>query len=347
MQQPYPYRPANRAVERTSIYFATDEVPAFHAMQMELNQTICLWGPILHLNGNIVGVQLQLVSRYGGSLEDYPFFPWEFNVYLIKLPAMLNRDLVVIDLLPWCSAYELLISPWDPSLCLMRQPTFSYRLDIIVTGFPVPLWHEFFIIRFLSCLGEVLFVNELNLAGHDKARIMATIRAIDPRAVPRFIVVHFLQFWKECRIHIREWDDIPYLPPRLRPLPDFADPEMPYGDNLNEVDPSSPIRAHAICCHDVLREAYTFPFGSPANSTLSMMKDREVQSDFPMSPTSQVGFTHSHTWHEPNFIDLYLCFAILCFVHANRPWPKTCCPSNPNPRWCKETSSCIHVAAPP
>lgn len=215
-------------------------------------QTICLWGPFLNI-GNIIAVQSQLALRYGGSADDYQVSTWEFNNFLIRLPDQLNRDFVVVDLTQWCLSYDILITPWYPTFSLYQQPFFAYRLEIVVTGFPVQLWHEFFIIRFLSILGEVLYVNADNLNGTDKTCIVASIRCLDTRTVPRYVMVHFARFWKECRIHIRQWDDLPYIPDRIRPYPDFADPEDPNGDDFSDGDSLSPIRAHAVSCHDSLR----------------------------------------------------------------------------------------------
>lgn len=279
MELPYPYRLPNRPVEMTSIYFETENAPTYLTLQSELNQSICLWGPNLHLDGNIVGVQLQLISMYGGDFHHYPVSMWESNIYILKLPSSLNRSLVINDLMPWCLACNIFLTPWDPIPYYSRQPTFAYWLDIIVTGFPILLWHEFYRIRFLSMLGEILHVNDLNLSGHDKSCIMATIRSFNPRAVPRAVIVHFAMFWKLCRIHIREWDDLSYIPPRIRPFPDFSSSYFPYGDNFTEEDIISPIRAHAVCCHDSLREACTpnaGPFGTANVQTDNLHGESQV-----------------------------------------------------------------------
>lgn len=256
MERPYPYRPVNLPIERLSLYFDTDEVPAFHAVNAALAQSIVLWSPNLHLHGNILGIQFLLANTYGGSTLLYPISPWECGSFIIKLPNYLNRDQVLAEFLPWCVDRNILLTPWDPNLYLCRQPTFGYRLDIIVNGFPIPLWHEYFIIKFLSALGNVVYVNGDNLLGRDKSCISAVIYCLDPRAVPRLVAVHFLNFWADVRVHIREWDDYPHIPLRLRPFPDFADPNDPFGDDPTEEDMSSPVRAHLVSCHDSMRALF-------------------------------------------------------------------------------------------
>lgn len=270
MEIPYPYRPVNLPVERVSMYFNTHEVPAFNALNADLAQSILIWSPSLHLHGNILSVQSLLANTYGGSTLLYPITPWECNSFLIRLPAFLNRDQVIAEFLPWCVDRNILITPWDPNIHLQRQPTFGYRLDIVVTGFPLPLWHEFYIIRFLSALGELVYVNGDNLFGRDKSCISAVIQSLDPRAVPRYVLVHFLRYWADCRVHVREWDDYPHIPLRLRPFPDFADPYNPYGDDPTKADMHSPMRAHLVSCHDSMRALF-IPNEAPANEPIHQL----------------------------------------------------------------------------
>lgn len=256
MEAAYPYLSRNLPIERSAIYFDT-EVPVFYETQAELAQTVVLWGPNLLQPGYILGVQIQLALRFGGYPYSYPYTPWENLSALIRLPPHLNRSYVVNELIPWCVQCNLLITAWTPELYLSRQPTFAYRIEVVITGFPLPLWSEFFIVRFLSKLGEILQVDRNNLEGHDKSCIVAMLRCIDLRTVPRFVNVHFLRFWAECRIHIRQWEDLPYVPPRFRPFPDFSDPDNPFGDDPSEADSLSPIRAHALACQDSMRQLFT------------------------------------------------------------------------------------------
>lgn len=151
--------------------------------------------------------------------------------------------------MPWSLAYDILITPWDPNLYLYRQPTFGYCLDIIVTGFPVPLWHEFFIVRLLSFLGEIVFINAENLLGIDKSCIAASIWCFDTRTVPPSLskFTSHNTGHAECRIKIRQWDGMPHIPLRIRPYPNFADPNDRNGDDYTEAHN----RGHATSCHDI------------------------------------------------------------------------------------------------
>lgn len=130
MDHPYPYLPQNLPTESLSIYFSTENVPAFNSNQADLEQTICLWGPHLHLYGNIYGVQTHLALLYGGTPQHYLATMWENFTVLIQLPNYLNRALVVQELLPWCSACNILITIWNPNTSLYRQPTFAYSIEI-------------------------------------------------------------------------------------------------------------------------------------------------------------------------------------------------------------------------
>lgn len=256
MELPYLYRPVNLHVERVSLYLSTDDIPAFEDVNAGLAQSIVLWGPNLHMHGNILVVQHQLANTYGGSTLLYPITPWESNSFLIRLPAFLNQDQVIMEFLPWCINRHILLAPWDLNLYLQCQPTFGYRLDIIVTRFPLPLWHEYFIIIFLLVLGVVVFVNGDNIFGHDKSYIMVVIQCLDPWAVPRYVALHFARFWVDVHVHVWEWDDYPHILLRLRPYPDFADPNNPYRDNSTEADILSPIRAHLVSYHDSIRAVF-------------------------------------------------------------------------------------------
>lgn len=83
MDHPYPYLPQNLPTERLNIYFETVDVPAFISNHHALRQTIILWGPQLHLYGNIYGVQTHLALRYGGTPQHYPASLWEnFNILI-------------------------------------------------------------------------------------------------------------------------------------------------------------------------------------------------------------------------------------------------------------------------
>lgn len=203
---------------------------------------------------------------YGGSVQQYPVSTWELDYFHIRLPDYLFRDQVIAELTPWCLLYNVLVIPWQPTTYLYQQPTFAYRLEIVVTGFLVQLWHEYFIVRFLSLLSEVLHVNAENLSGADKTCIAVSIRFLNMRTVPCFVNVHFARFWKECRIHIRECDDLPDVPDRIRPYPDFSDLDDLNGDDFSDADSFSPIRAHVVNCHDSLRRVLQ---PSPPNSQQS------------------------------------------------------------------------------
>lgn len=256
MDHPYPYLPQNLPTERLNIDFSTNDITTYSANLHDLEQTICLWGPQLHLHSNIFSVQTHLALRYGGTPQHYPATLWKNFTFLVRLPYPLNRALVIQDILPWCSACNILVTIWNPNLYLFRQPIFRYQIQIVIINFPLPLWHEFFIIRFLSLLGQTLHVDANNLFGYDKSRIMETICCFNPRALPQLVNVHFHEFWTEVRIHIRFWDDLLDIPPHMRPYPDFADPDNPYGDDYSDADSMSPIRAHAINCHDALKASF-------------------------------------------------------------------------------------------
>ncbi|KAF3340996.1 hypothetical protein FCM35_KLT09840 [Carex littledalei] len=316
MDQPYPYRPVNSPVERTAIYFST-EVPAFNAVNVDLAHTIILWSPNYHMHDCIVAVQLRMAHMYGGSILLYPFVPWELGSYLVQLPGFLNRARVVQEFLPWCIDRDIMLSAWDPNLYLFRQPSFAYRLDIIVTGFPLPLWHEFYIIRFLTTLGEVLHVNANNLVGYDKSCIEASIRSLDPRAVSRYVTVHFARFWAECRIHVKEWDDYPHIPARIRPYPDFADPQNPYGDDQTEEDALSPIRAHAISCHDSMRAMFfaTPPLTEASMHSASLWPNPNIH----ILCKAMIKVGTFHLFPHYTLLASTMCVAALCLLFGLRP----------------------------
>lgn len=138
MDQSYPFLTRNLPLERTALYFKTD-LDAFDQIEADLKQTVVLWGPQLHLNGNIVGVQLELAVRYGGNTLHYPVTPWESNMFLIRIPYQLDRSLVILDFNPWCLDRDILIMPWDPAVFLYQQPFYTYRVEVVITGFPLPL----------------------------------------------------------------------------------------------------------------------------------------------------------------------------------------------------------------
>lgn len=149
MDSGYPFLPRNLPLERTALYFNTENI-TFASIQADLARTVVLWGPQLHLHGNIVGVQLELAVRYGGIIFDYPVTPWENNAFLLRIPFQFDRALVVLDMNEWCVQREILMVEWNPNVFLKRQPFFSCRLDVVITGFPLPLWHEYFIVRLIA-----------------------------------------------------------------------------------------------------------------------------------------------------------------------------------------------------
>lgn len=317
MENGYPFLSRNLPLERTALYFDTDNI-TFNSIQADLAQTIVLWGPQLHLNGNIVGVQLELAIRYGGNTSDYRVTSWENNTFLIRIPFQLDRALVTLDMNSWCLDRDILWIEWNPNSFLRRQPFFSYRLEVIITGFPLPLWHEYFIMRLLLTLGDVIYVNEDNLNGSNKSCIQAFIRCVDLRAIPRFINVHFAHLWSECRVHIRDWGDMPYIPARIRSYLDFADPENPYGDDPSEADSQSHIRALAISCQDSLRDVF---YGSSASSCRSQATNAAPPptiSSLNLKATLIIG--GSFVFPEAMLLLLRMCLAIA--IRAVQIWLK-------------------------
>lgn len=77
MDHPYPYLPQNLPTERLNIDFSTNDITAYSANLHDLEQTICLWGPQLHLHSNIFSVQTHLALRYGGTPQHYPATLWK------------------------------------------------------------------------------------------------------------------------------------------------------------------------------------------------------------------------------------------------------------------------------
>lgn len=220
------------------------------------------------------------------------------------------------DINPWCLDREILVAAWDPAIFLQRQPFFSYRLDVIIKGFPLPLWDEFFIIRLLASLGEILFVNTDNLYGIDKSCIAASIRCCDPRAVAKFINVHFEGYWAECRVHIVFWDDIPYIPDRIRPYPDLTDPVNPFGDDPRVTDCLSPIRVNAVSCHDSLRHLFENAENAPAINYADILA-KPVQG-LPLRTMATLIINGHYIYPEATYLLLCMAMAISLKLVQNR-----------------------------
>lgn len=105
-------------------------------------------------------------------------------------------------------------SPWENNTFLIHLPA---QLNIALVMLDINSW----------CLQRDILVVDWN---------PDSFLWRQPFFMYRLDIVVWVSYWSECRVNIRGWDDMLYIPARIRPYPDFTNSDNPYGDDPTEGD---------------------------------------------------------------------------------------------------------------
>ena len=82
----------------------------------------------------------------------------------------------------------------------------SYRVYIRVHNYPINFWHHLYFRLLTSGFGELLYADDANLRGPDRANLRLTIRCFDPDQIPQLMVINSENKWTKCWITILGWE---------------------------------------------------------------------------------------------------------------------------------------------
>lgn len=211
MDRRYPFLPSQ--TERATVYIPLAQ--PYHELFTELDRSILVFGPRIHMEDGPLQVQTYLIEQYGGSLSSYPFFRISPTAILLTLPPNLNKGQVIDNTMVFQVRERIVLTPWSSEYSVFDIPK-TYRVQVRLLNFPFPLWKTEYVQRVLATMGEVMDIDDFYLTSNNRRYITAWITCPDPLRIPTYVDIHYGPSWSECQVQVLSWMDNGYVHPMAR-----------------------------------------------------------------------------------------------------------------------------------